>query len=642
MKNRTKLYSIALASTALILLLILVSSTASASSAKYTPPTVTETQITTNNSNKTSPLIYGDRIVWADDRNGNWAIYMYDLSKAEETRITFNESDQLYPVIYCDRILWTDYRNGVGYNAADIYMYNISTSTETRITTDESDQGDPAIYSERVVWTDKRNGNWDIYMYDLSTHEEMQITTNESNQTRPAIFGGRIIWEDKRNENYDIYMYNLSTSEETQITTNKSNPSSPAIYGDRIVWKECNGRWDIYMYDLSTSQEIRITTDESDPFFPAIYGDRIMWQDWRNGNPDIYMYDLSNSRETPIITSQSFQFSPAIYGDRVVWKDWRHGKDDIFMATLNSNFPIANFSASSTCGNAPLYVRFTDNSTGTPTAWNWDFGDGTNSTEQNPEHTYSTAGNYTVTLTTGSADGTDTKIVMNYIFVKKVPSATNVSISDLNLKGEWVNITNKGTAAVNLKGCKIAGNCGKDTFIFPSYTLKPKSTLTLYTGKGKKTVNSLFRGLNRGVWNDKGDTAHLHNAKGQLVSTLFKDSLSQSPQPPVKQIITDADNGKNINPKNGEIFYLRLQENPTTGYSWELNLSQGLRLLSDRYYPAESYKKGEHPLTGVGGIHSWEIKAVDEGVQQVKGIYKRPWENKTGEEKTLTLNVEVV
>jgi FOG: PKD repeat len=38
------------------------------------------------------------------------------------------------------------------------------------------------------------------------------------------------------------------------------------------------------------------------------------------------------------------------------------------------------------------------------------FGDGTNSTEQNPTHTCSAAGNYTVTLTASNANGTDTKI----------------------------------------------------------------------------------------------------------------------------------------------------------------------------------------------------------------------------------------
>ena len=55
-------------------------------------------------------------------------------------------------------------------------------------------------------------------------------------------------------------------------------------------------------------------------------------------------------------------------------------------------------------------VQFTDRSTGggTITSWEWDFGDGTTSTEQNPTHTYSAAGEYTVTLTvtddTGASD----------------------------------------------------------------------------------------------------------------------------------------------------------------------------------------------------------------------------------------------
>ena len=50
--------------------------------------------------------------------------------------------------------------------------------------------------------------------------------------------------------------------------------------------------------------------------------------------------------------------------------------------------PIANFSSNITMGNTPLSVQFTDLSENA-TEWNWDFGDGTNSTEQNPTHTYS-------------------------------------------------------------------------------------------------------------------------------------------------------------------------------------------------------------------------------------------------------------
>lgn len=110
----------------------------------------------------------------------------------------------------------------------------------------------------------------------------------------------------------------------------------------------------------------------------------------------------------------------------------------------------------------------------------------------------------------------------------------------------------------------------------------------------------------------------------------------------VQQAITEADNGTNISLENGSTFFLRLKENPTTGYSWELNLTQGLNEISGEYYPPEQPEGVKRPLVGAGGVRLWEIKAVAEGSQQVKGIYKRPWENTTGEEDNFTLNVEVV
>ena len=56
----------------------------------------------------------------------------------------------------------------------------------------------------------------------------------------------------------------------------------------------------------------------------------------------------------------------------------------------------------------PLTVQFRDASTLSPTAWFWEFGDGTTSTEQNPTHTYAAAGIYTVNLTATNIIGTST------------------------------------------------------------------------------------------------------------------------------------------------------------------------------------------------------------------------------------------
>jgi len=138
-------------------------------------------------------------------------------------------------------------------------------------------------------------------------------------------------------------------------------------------------------------------------------------------------------------------------------------------------------------------------------------------------------------------------------------------------------------------------------------------------------------------------TVNVNGVKGSFelaIDNILNEQLNS--MPPRQQVITEADNGKSINLKKGETFYLRLQENPTTGYSWELNMSQGLDNVSGNYYPPESSKEGKQPLVGAGGVHIWEIKALTEGIQQVKGIYKRPWEDITGTEDNFTVKVEVV
>src|SRR3989440_9040280 len=79
--------------------------------------------------------------------------------------------------------------------------------------------------------------------------------------------------------------------------------------------------------------------------------------------------------------------------------------------------PLAPFSGSPTSGTAPLAVTFTDQSTGPPAAWSWDFGDGTSSTAQNPVHTYAAAGSYSVSLTVTNSGGSNSLTKPSYIGV---------------------------------------------------------------------------------------------------------------------------------------------------------------------------------------------------------------------------------
>ncbi|MFN2137407.1 MAG: PKD domain-containing protein [Candidatus Promineifilaceae bacterium] len=97
-----------------------------------------------------------------------------------------------------------------------------------------------------------------------------------------------------------------------------------------------------------------------------------------NGNilSGVYSETLTGLAPEPVVITGDFQL-------------YRSAKD------LSA---MADFKAVPRSGSAPLTVQFSDQSGGAPNAWNWDFGDGSTSTEQNPSHTYTANGRYTVTL----------------------------------------------------------------------------------------------------------------------------------------------------------------------------------------------------------------------------------------------------
>jgi len=112
--------------------------------------------------------------------------------------------------------------------------------------------------------------------------------------------------------------------------------------------------------------------------------------------------------------------------------------------------PTADFTASPTSGVYPLDVTFTDLSTGTPTSWNWDFGDGGGSTDQHPSYTYNNIGTYTVTLTVSNDYGSDDIIKTDYITVTDIPSG-DIHVADMMIGRSKVGPNYVGTCTVTIE-----------------------------------------------------------------------------------------------------------------------------------------------------------------------------------------------
>lgn len=120
--------------------------------------------------------------------------------------------------------------------------------------------------------------------------------------------------------------------------------------------------------------------------------------------------------------------------------------------TVEGNGPEASFTASPLEGEAPLNVQFTDTSAGSPTAWSWNFGDGSTSTAENPTHIYSREGTYTVKLTVTNSYGSDTYEAASYIYVYSIaaPAAdfsSNVTSGSVPLSVQFTDLSTSGPTA---------------------------------------------------------------------------------------------------------------------------------------------------------------------------------------------------
>ncbi len=120
--------------------------------------------------------------------------------------------------------------------------------------------------------------------------------------------------------------------------------------------------------------------------------------------------------------------------------------------STNTPPPQSAFQAFITSIPAGGFVSFTDQSTNSPTNWSWDFGDGSSSTLQNPQHIYSSEGAYTVTLTASNSHGSHIEQKIDYI---KVVGQSCGIVTDIN--GNLYNTVQIGSQcwmASNLKASK--------------------------------------------------------------------------------------------------------------------------------------------------------------------------------------------
>ena len=166
--------------------------------------------------------------------------------------------------------------------------------------------------------------------------------------------------------------------------------------------------------------------------------------------------------------------------------------------------PIANFAANQTNVTPATTVQFTDLTTGIPTSWawtvapgtGWAYAAGTSATSQNPQITFNTVGQYTITLTATNAQGSDSEIKNNYIVVA---ASTGPCTGSSATCDEFINNVNLNTIN-NTSTCSTGGYANYTT----TTTTLAKGTqysLTVIPGTPGQT-NSAYNDDEIAAWID--------------------------------------------------------------------------------------------------------------------------------------------
>ena len=118
-----------------------------------------------------------------------------------------------------------------------------------------------------------------------------------------------------------------------------------------------------------------------------------------DGNWDSGVHTASYSFSHTFDREGNFPYYCAIHGTMMLGV--------VFVQAGTGPSPSSAFRLQPTGPIVGSVVQFTDMSTGAPTSWAWDFGDGHVASVENPSHAYAAAGTYTVTLSATNAGGTN-------------------------------------------------------------------------------------------------------------------------------------------------------------------------------------------------------------------------------------------
>ncbi|HEY9420570.1 MAG TPA: PKD domain-containing protein [Thermoanaerobaculia bacterium] len=242
-----------------------------------------------------------------------------------------------------------------------------------------------------------------------------------------------------------------------------------------------------------------VTVEAGEPLIAdfgfTVNGLTVLFSDSSAGEPTSYSWDFGDGRFSTARNPSHTYAQPGTYTVELTVANDFGVTDNTsqFVTPSLGEAPKADFEFQTDA----LRAVFNDTSTGNPTGWTWDFGDGSGSNAQNPSHTYSAAGTYNVKLTASSAGGSSSKTKLLTVSLGAAPKAS----FEFQANGLKVVFTDSSTGnptswSWDFGDCSGGAQC-RSTEQNPAYTYKEPGTytviLTASNAAGSNRVSKLVQ-----------------------------------------------------------------------------------------------------------------------------------------------------
>jgi PKD repeat protein len=222
------------------------------------------------------------------------------------------------------------------------------------------------------------------------------------------------------------------------------------------------------------------------PVNPEV-GMSVQFKDASTGNPTSWSWDFGDGGKSTNQNPQHQYQNSGTFNVTLTVSNGTSSKSLIKTITVIPGL-TPGFSYSPANPEAGELIQFQDSTSGNPSAWSWNFGDGSTSNLQNPSHLYNNAGTYTVTLQVTNGDYTKT---VSKTIIVLAPITVGFSYSPANpVVGQDVQFSNTSTGSITSYSWNF-GDGSTSTLKDPVHKYSAAGnftvTLTATNAKGSKS-----------------------------------------------------------------------------------------------------------------------------------------------------------